>query len=150
MADDSIKNEYIRAKTEQRLLPMIRLRRRQVGLLIFAFVFIPLTFVMNVLRGSEVYNVLMPLFWICFVLGIIAVIRYGLDFQRENALQKEMKREIDLEHLRLLHDLAYPDQGRQRGEKLKNTLSLSDDGELIANEAPDARVNHLPNQASGS
>ncbi len=138
MIDDSIKHDYIRAKTEQRMMPMIRLRRQQFWLVLFAFVFIIATFFTNALRGTETYNVVMPLFWLCFALGMIQTVRFMFDFQREHALQKEMKREMELERLRLLHDLAYPEQVKMATEKLKNTVSLTDDGELIANdELPD-------------
>jgi len=138
MIDDSIKHDYIRAKTEQRMMPMMRLRQRQFWLVLFAFVFIIASFFINVLRGTEIYNVVMPLFWLCFALGMIQTVRFMFDFQREHALQKEMKREMELERLRLLHDLAYPEQVKMATEKLKNTVSLSDDGELIANdELPD-------------
>src|SRR5258708_7713821 len=134
MMDDAIKHDYIRAKTEQRMMPMVRLRRRQFWLLTFAGMFIFLTFFTNALRGNEIYNVVMPFFWICFALGMIQTIRFIFDFQHEVALQNEMKREMELERLRLLHDLAFTKQGVQVSEKLKNTLSLSDDGELIAND----------------
>ena len=134
MVNDSIKDDYIRAKTEQRMMPMNLLRRRQFWLLLFAFVIMFLTFFTNALRGSEIYSIVMPLFWICFVLGMIQTIWFIFDFQRENALQKEIKREMELEHLRLLHDLAYRTQGIPISEKLKNTVSLDDDGELIAND----------------
>ena len=147
MIDDSIKHDYIRAKTEQRMMPMMRLRQRQFWLVLFAFVFIIASFFINVLRGTEIYNVVMPLFWLCFALGMIQTVRFMFDFQREHALQKEMKREMELERLRLLHDLAYPEQVKMATEKLKNTVSLTDDGELIANdELPDKPLRHNMNQ----
>jgi len=147
MIDDSIKHDYIRAKTEQRMMPMMRLRQRQFWLVLFAFVFIIASFFINVLRGTEIYNVVMPLFWLCFALGMIQTVRFMFDFQREHALQKEMKREMELERLRLLHDLAYPEQVKMATEKLKNTVSLTDDGELIANdELPDKPLRRNMNQ----
>jgi len=147
MIDDSIKHDYIRAKTEQRMMPMMRLRQRQFWLVLFAFVFIIASFFINVLRGTEIYNVVMPLFWLCFALGMIQTVRFMFDFQREHALQKEMKREMELERLRLLHDLAYPEQVKMATEKLKNTVLLTDDGELIANdELPDKPLRRNMNQ----
>ena len=147
MIDDSIKHDYIRAKTEQRMMPMMRLRRQQFWLVLFAFVFIIAIFFVSALRGTEIYNVIMPLFWICFALGMIQTVRFIFDFQREHALQKEMKREMELERLRLLHDLAYPEQVKMASEKLKNTVSLNDDGELIANdELPDKPLRQNINQ----
>ncbi len=130
MTDDSFKEEYLRAKTEQRMLPMRRLRLRQFWLVAFALVFIILTFLLNAVRGSDLYNLVVPLFWICFALGMIAIIRFILDFRRENVLQEELKREAEFERLRLLHDLAYAGQELRVNKKRKNSVSLGDDGEL--------------------
>jgi hypothetical protein len=135
MVDDSFKEEYIRAKAEQRMLPMRRLRLRQFWLVAFALVFIILTFLLNAVRGSDLYNLVVPLFWLCFALGMIAIIRFILDFRRENVLQEEMKREAELERLQLLHDLAKVGQELRVNEKRKNSVLLSDDGEPASKQA---------------
>ncbi len=130
MPDDALKHELIRAQTEARLDPMLRLRRRQFLLLGMLPVYFFLMGITMVLRGSAIYDLLMPLTWVVFVLLFIQVVRFAIDYHHETIVQRETKKAMELERLRLLHALAYADDAVTIGEKAKYGVSLSDDGEL--------------------
>ncbi len=132
MPDESIQYELARAQTEARLAPMRRLRGRQLVLLGMVPVYFLLLGITMALRDSAVYDLLMPLTWVVFVLLFIQVVRFSFDYYHETIVQRETKKAMELERLRLLHALAYTDTAATVNEKSKRGVSLSDDGELIA------------------
>ena len=97
------------------------------------------------------------------MIWLIALVYYALnlwaDFRREGFIQREMNKEAELERLRLSIVLARFGESvddplsqtlQRKSEKPKRTLSLSDDGELIANdELPDKPLRQNLNHREG-
>jgi len=104
------------------------------------------------------YNSVIAASLIWFVLLIIHAFSVTVAFRHEGAIQRQMNKEAELEKLYLSIELARLggtaeplSQTSQRvSEKLKRTVSLTDDGELIANdELPDKPLRRNMNQREG-
>jgi len=158
MSYDSIDYQRIRARTERRLSPMLKLHRRRT----LFVVYIVLGCLFLLLNGL-IYETLSKQFspetvqnWYAAVMigsmlwltsVIIIAIGLALAFRREGFIQREMSREIDLERLRLLRE---PSQAEWNSEKPKRAVSLADDGELIASdELPDTPLRRNMNHREG-
>jgi len=143
---DPIDYQRVRAHTEQRLSPMLKLHRRRTLFVIYialGCLFLLLNWLVDERLSNQFssatvqnwYAIIMigSMFWLSSV--IIIAIGLALAFRREGFIQHEMSREIDLERLHLLRAGG---QVEQFSEKPKRTVSLSDNGELIAtDELPD-------------
>src|SRR5262249_3628747 len=77
------------------------------------------------------------------VLLIFYMLTYLTASRRERIIERAMERELDLEKMRLQVELAQAqnDMGIDTHEKLKRTVSLSDDGELVFDEDSSAQSN---------
>ena len=161
MNNDPSDYEQIRARTERRLSPMLKLHRRRTRLAVQFVIFCSFLLLNGLLYLSlqdhslamafldeyRWYMIFMVIWPVWLLALIIIAINLGLAFRREGFIQREMSREIDLERLRLLRE---PSQADQFSEKPKRMVSLSDDGELIENdELPDEPLRRNMNHREG-
>ena len=183
MSYDSIDYQRIRARTEQRIMPLLRLQRRRTWLLFHTAFFVmlnlviysvetPVTFVREdmvisytdsgataMIHSTHPYIaiILLSLMWMFLLIANFMVVSMAI--RRENVIQREMNKEAELERLRLSIVLARFGESvddplsqtlQRKSEKPKRTVSLTDDGELIANdELPDKPLRQNMNHREG-
>ena len=101
-------------------------------------------------------TVIVSLVW--FVVLIVHLLNVTVAFRNEGAIQREMNKATELENLHLSIELArlrgsaepLSQTSQRKSEKPKRTVTLSDDGELIANdELPDKPLRRNMNQREG-
>lgn len=183
MSYDSIDYQRIRARTEQRIMPLLRLYRRRIWLFGHIVAFLLLNWFMYSSPWNATFFSTEETSYVNFdgtsgtftrhfpysalllisVIWLIALVYYALnlwaDFRREGFIQREMNKEAELERLRLSIVLARFGESvddplsqtlQRKSEKPKRTVSLSDDGELIANdELPDTPLRRNTNHREG-
>ncbi len=162
MSFDPVDYRRIRAQTEERLKPLIRLQRLRNWLLLEIGLFIAALILVfggyhpefwatvdekfqdpwgNVNTYSHsvptvLYNTLVAIAVIWFVLMIVQALVLWMSFRHELFIQREMNKALELERLHLatrLADQLALEQSEPR-EKPKRSAWLSDDGELIHGE----------------
>ena len=147
MSDHEIDYEHVRAQTERRLAPMLRLHHRRTRLLAYTFVYIMLILSAQSWLAAPYNDTIIMLISVCFALLMALTLQFIFAWRRETMMQAEMKHELEIERLRLLHGLARGTDGDGLAEKAKRSVSLSDDGELIT-EGDDSPAESLQQRAN--
>jgi len=182
MNNDPSDYQRIRAYAEERLKPMLRLRRQRTIWFIHMLIFMVTNFLIYATADSPLLfniqdhqytdngaqgwfwtstpyplTIIVSLIW--FVGLIIHLFSVTVAFRDESAIQREMSKATEFEKLRLSIELARLGRtvdepllqtSQWKNEKPKRTVSLTDDGELVANdELPDKLLRQNTNQHEG-